>query len=150
MGITLDWDSRRTPHVQVLSCNYVKTASILHPQARFQSSTPLHYLNIAIYLCKSVTPSNVSAFYKSRECHGILFQCLSSFLHQYRRISQEGIKQWSVSAIKEFCHIFFILYYLLCLCPILVFEHIPFQNRTMGYKKPFDTAIGQIIEIEMC
>ena len=60
MGVALDRDSRKTPHVQVLSCKYVKTVSIFCPQARFQSSTPLHYLNIAIYLCKSVTPSKPS------------------------------------------------------------------------------------------
>ena len=47
MGITFDYDSRKATHVPVLSWNYVKTGSIFHAQAKFQSSTHLHYLNKA-------------------------------------------------------------------------------------------------------
>ena len=67
MDIILDCDSSKTTLAQVLSCNYNKTVRILHSQARSQSSTPLHYLNIAIYLCRSITPSKPFSSYRRQE-----------------------------------------------------------------------------------
>ena len=40
MVLTLDWVFQKTTHVQVLTCDYVKTVSTLHLQAKFQSAIP--------------------------------------------------------------------------------------------------------------
>ena len=58
----------------------------------------------------------------------------------HRKESNSGVSVLSKSFVT-----YFVLYNLLC--PIFVFEHIPFQNKAVGYKKPFDPVIGQIIEM---